>query len=559
MKRFLLSLVISASALAIAPATHAATLEWQDISSVIPARKNRPVWDVAYAAPYVYFTDGVAFSKGGYIARTDGKWSKNLTADAKSSIARADYLLSTIPNQVTALESGYALRADKTFVIKSDWPQQVAQPSLTKEWRDGSCVLVNSLWTTPVKAGEGFCRWDSNFLSAWNGRSWYIVLDHKTLYRLDSTEVVKIGRVRDYFTSMTSDGRGHIYFGGTISTLEKNSPSSPLTAKLVKMTDVDAVIATENQPVPVAIDTSSGKTSTWTWTAPTITEIAQDGWTTFNVGAWNAKGISKIELMQDGTLLKNCSTSAITANCGSDVSVKNYAVGSSTTLLAKVTDISGSVTQTSSTVLKVTAATGAVILNPNLDIAISTELLPASDRIGRNGSIVMRATARAKNGLKRIVFHVNGSQRSACVFSNMIGVQTCDFQVNGWEYPYSQVSTFTAQAVDAHDYDAWAGVKSIRISDDATPPLSFNTTSWNSFSNGTSTIGAIDSDGVAQIEIFVNDTLRQSCQFQNGYGTRECAAAILNTDYVNGKALVNGKITDTFGSIAWTETKTLQK
>ncbi len=560
MKKLLLSLILSASALATAPMTQAASLEWQDISSVIPARKNRPVWDVAYAAPYVYFTDGIDFSKGGYIARTDGKWSKNLTADSKTSIGRADIFVTEIPNQITAVESGHALKADKTFVIKSDWPQTLSKPSLTKSFSaQGKCLLQNSLWTTSVQApSEAFCRYDHNFLSAWNGSSWYILIEHKTLYRLDSTEVVKIGRVRDYFTSMTSDGRGRIYFGGTISTLEKNGPSLPVTAKLVKMTDPTAVNATEAQPMPTTIDPSSTKTAAWTWTAPTISSIAQDGWTTYNVGAWNAKNITKIELFQNDVLLKTCTSATQTANCGSDISAKNVAVGSTITLKGKVTDATGATTLTDATILKVTSATGVVTLNPELDIAISNELIPNTDRIGRNGSAVLRATARAKAGLKRIVFHANGTQRSACVFSNVIGTQTCDFQVNGWEYPYNQLSTFTAQAVDAQDHDSWAGVKTLRISDDATASLSTNTVSWSSINGNAFIVGASDPDGISRIDVLVNDIVRQTCSFPMSYGSRECSAAFQTADFASGAAAVKGKITDSYGNEAWSETKSIK-
>ena len=560
MKKLLLSLILSASACAIAPMTQAASLEWQDISSVIPARKNRPVWDVAYAAPYVYFTDGLDFSKGGYIARTDGKWSKNLTADSKASIGRADIFVTEIPNQITAVESGHALKADKTFVIKSDWPQTLSQPSLTKSVSaQGKCLLQNSLWTTSVQApSEAFCRYDHNFLSAWNGSSWYILIEHKTLYRLDSAEVVKIGRVRDYFTSMTSDGRGHIYFGGTISTLEKNGPSLPITAKLVKMTDLTAVAAMEAQPIPVTIDPSSTKTATWTWTAPTISSIAQDGWTTYNVGAWNAKNVTKIELFQNDVLLKTCTSATQTANCGSDVSAKNVSIGSNLVLKGKVTDASGATTLTDATTLKVTAATGVVALNPEVDIAISNELIPNTDRIGRNGSVVLRAAARAKAGLKRIVFHVNGTQRSACVFSNVIGTQTCDFQVNGWEYPYNQLSTFTAQAIDAQDHDAWAGVKTLRVSDDANATISANTISWSSINGNAFIVGASDPDGISRIDVYVNDVIRQTCSFPSSYGSRECSAAFQTADFASGAATVKGKIIDSYGNEAWSEIKSIK-
>ncbi|MCC7356979.1 hypothetical protein IT408_00525 [Candidatus Uhrbacteria bacterium] len=559
MKRFLLSLILSVGVFAIAPMTQAASLEWQDISSVIPARKNRPVWDVAYAAPYVYFTDGLDFSKSGYIARTDGKWSKNLTADSKSSIGRADIFVTNIPNQITAVESGHALKADRTFVITSDWPQTLSKPHLTKRFSaQGACLLQNSLWTTPVQApSEAFCRYGQIFLSAWNGLSWYILIEHKVLYRLDPTEVVKIGRVRDYFTSMTSDGRGHIYFGGTISTLEKNDPTLPITAKLVKMTDPVAVAAMEAQPIP-NIDPSSTKTATWTWSAPTISSIAQDGWTTYNVGSWNAKNITKIELFQNNILLKTCVSATQTAQCESDVSARNMNVGSSIVLKGKVTDGSGATTFTEEKTLTVTSATGVVTLNPEVDIAISNEFIPIVDRIGRNGSIVLRATARAKVGLKRIVFHVNGTPRSACVFSNIIGTQTCDFQVNGWEYPYNQSSTFTAQAIDAQDHDSWAGVKTLRVSDDANAIISANTISWSSINGNAFIVGASDPDGISRIDVYVNDVIRQTCTFPSSYGSRECSAAFQTVDFTNGSAMVKGKITDSYGHEAWSESKTIK-
>lgn len=559
MKRFLFSLSFLAAALASVPAAHAATLEWQDISSVVPNRTARPVWDVAYASPYVYFTDGIDFAKGGYIARTDGVWSKNLTADSKATIGRVDALTQPSLNTVIAVESGHAVRADKTWTIQSEWPQMSSMPNLTKSLDAGTCILQNSLWTTPVKApSDAFCRFDHNFLATWNGSSWYILIEHKTLYRLDPTDVVKIGRVRDYFTSMTSDGRGHVYFGGAVSTLESNQPRFPLVAKLVKMTDVDAVAALEQTPnQPPTIDPSSNKTAVWSWTAPTVSTIAQDGWTTYSVGAWNAKNITKIELYQDGSLLKTCTSSTQTATCTSDISAKTAAVGSTLSLKARVTDATGTVTETDTTTLAVSASTGFVALPADVDIAVSNELVPQVERIGRNGSIILRATARAKAGLKRIVFHVNGSPRSACAFSNAIGVQTCDFQVNGWDYPYNQVSSFTAQAIDATDHDAWAGVRQIRITDDTSTAASTNAAIWGSVAGNTYIVGANDPDGIARIDVYVNDAVRQSCTFSSGYGSRECSATFGTTDIVNNSVSLKGKIVDAYGHEAWTEPKSV--
>lgn len=559
MKRFIFSLFFTASAFAFAPVTHAATLEWQDISSVIPSRNGRPVWDVAYASPYVYFTDGIAFSKGGYVARTDGKWSKNLTVESKNAISRADAFVQNSINTVTAVESGHAVQADKTWTIQAEWPQTASTPTLSKNFDLGSCALQNSLWTTAVKApSDAFCRFDHNFLAAWNGSSWYILIEHKTLYRLDSTEIVKIGRVRDYFTSMTSDGRGHIYFGGAVSTVENNQPRFPLVAKLVKMTDVDAVAALEQAPnQQPTIDPSSTKTAVWTWTAPTITTIAQDGWTTYNVGAWHAKNITKIELYQNGVLLKSCASSTQTATCGSDVSAKTLAVGATLGLKARVTDATGTVTETEITTLTVGASTGFATLPTDVDIAVSNELVPQVERIGRNGSIILRATARAKAGLKRIVFHVNGSPRSACAFSNAIGTQTCDFQLNGWDYPYNQVSTFTAQAIDATDHDAWAGVRQVRITDDTSASASTNATIWGTVAGNSYIVGANDPDGIARIDVYVNDSVRQSCTFSSGYGSRECSATFGTTDIVNNAISLKGKIIDAYGHEVWTDTKTV--
>lgn len=85
----------------------------------------------------------------------------------------------------------------------------------------------------------------------WNGKSWMVLSvagSSRAAYRFDPQNPVSAlsearFEVRDYLFALASDQNGHMLLGGAVSNTDVAGPSSPLTAKLVMVTeDVDMPI-----------------------------------------------------------------------------------------------------------------------------------------------------------------------------------------------------------------------------------------------------------------------------------------------------------------------------
>ena len=68
---------------------------WSDISRNIGQPRNRPVWAVAQARGFWYFTDGIGFENGGHVQRGNGMILADLTrALTRAGLLRVDDIVS---------------------------------------------------------------------------------------------------------------------------------------------------------------------------------------------------------------------------------------------------------------------------------------------------------------------------------------------------------------------------------------------------------------------------------------------------------------------------------
>jgi hypothetical protein len=542
------SLALVATLALFAPVAEAASpYVWTDLSSRLEVRKNRPVWSIAYAEPYWYFTDGIAFNQGGHVWRTDGQWTKDLTIDIKSKgLTRVDKIVGS-GTTVYFLQNTSQVGSYLMVNLVPTTNTYSHLDTVTQSMVDAVNVGMR-MPNTGLPNITGY---------AWDGKAWMILSNHKNIYRMENGSVVSLGRTRDYFTTIASNGKGTILLGGAVSNIDLSEPlNNPLMAKLVKVVDPSVVPVTSTQ--------TNSQISSWTWTAPTVTSLSAFDKTTYNVGAWNANGISSIEIFANNKSLKTCAGTGATQNCSVDVIGSSFNASSTVVLNAKVIGKDGSMAWTSNTELKMTSSATTGSPTTAGDISLSNEFTPNVTSLSRYETTTFRATANAAKGLNRIEFWSNYQILNTCVYPNIMGTQVCEMNLKGTDYTMGTVLSLNARAIDSQGREVWGGTRTI-VFKEANAPMTLNGLSWTwtipektSFAaneNASFRAGASDPDGIKLMEIYFDDKLVQSCVFQDGYGSRECGALFPTTV---GTVKAKAKIYDILGNEAWTTEKSYQ-
>ncbi len=571
---FLATTAIASMLLAATPAMAAGPLNWTDLSARLNVRKDRPVWAVAYAAPYWYLTDGHDVNHGGHIWRTDGQWTKDITLEVKamglnrvdeivgdgvtvSFVQRVDAGLVEVVNLHPMLGSYDAkARVATTSVLRNPLP------TLTFSYAQGLCTIaeVKDGRTQTLYVGYDVCVQDTAPLAAWDGKAWLILAKNKILYRFEGGVMTNLGRVRDYFTSMASDGKGTTMFGGALSTISNTHPSTPLLAKLVKVTEADfTAVTTATESVATA------DTAYWAWTAPTVSSLNRNQSTMFSIGAWNGDGLKSIELTANGNTLKTCTNTTTTQNCSVEVKGADYQTGASIELKGLITDAKNNQTWTKPTILAMTDGnlnTVAGLVTDEANLWVTNELEPAGvTNVSHYGSAILRVNAKAKDGLHRVEIWGNGKLINQCFFNDVYVVQPCDFTIKGTDFTQGTSLSVNARVLDKNGKEAWGGLRTILMADSMQQGLANSIVStWSTPEVNVITpnqsvtfhVSATDAEGVAKIEIYTNDAVKQTCSFPTSYGSRECSLLMSATDVSLGSTVVvKAKITDQLGNVTW--------
>lgn len=408
----------------------------------------------------------------------------------------------------------------------------------------------------------------------WNGTSWMIVAG-KRITRFDGTSFQDLGATRDYFTTIAGSLNGTFLLGGAESTDGSFSPSYPLMAKLTKVTEGTASVTTNTSSnVTIANNISS-----WTWLDPNQTWINQNQTMTFNVGSWSANGLQRIEIIVNGSVRRTCELYGATGNqtCNATLYGGDYPLYTSAAVNAKITDTKGQVAWTTlQNIYATNNGTTYSTYNSNTSGDVSTwiSLDPAGSVLNRNSSTTLRVSASASQGLSRVDVYGNSSLLRTCSFSYQTGTQTCDVTVSGWNYTAGTTLTLNTKATDVNGKTAWSDNRIVTIQDApttvstaSTGTSSANMSSWIWSSpdvtalatNGSATfnIGAWGKNGLQRIEIYVNGSIWNTCNWGVVYGNQTCATTINASSFgTNATVFVNAKITDGNGQVAWSDART---
>ncbi len=467
---------------------------------------------------------------------------------------------------------------------------------------NGSTALVaasgpNGSWT---RMTDGFSTADvsnlsgtlSNAVVGWNGKSWMIIRN-KDIFRVNGSmgnqTAESFGRAADLVLDISGDQSGRFLLGGALSETWMNDPSFPLTAKLVMVTEG---VATPR--VLGVSDTTNGSQTTtgnfggdrvYTSNAgprlvvqgsPSTFRVGNGDLFTYRVTATDNDNIDRTDIYVNDARVRTCSTQICEYRTNYWT---NGAASRSVKFWARSTDRRGNITDTMGSpdflTVDATITTPPPVPVPppaSQDQRGSnwTWLEPVYTTLITNQNVGFYVGANDGDGINRIEIVVNGGVRQTCNLGNAMGNQTCATRLFGNDYSPGTSIFVNAKITDSRGNVAWtSGTTILRANDGVTTPPNngsnnANPSVWTSFSpsdttlrvnqNVTFTGNAWDNDGIRRIEIFVNGSVKRSCEFGTAFGNQSCAVTLFANDYTNGtNVAVNAQATDAFGRETWSD------
>jgi hypothetical protein len=397
---------------------------------------------------------------------------------------------------------------------------------------------------------------------AWDGTNPSgIFVKGKNVYTLSNGTMNALDQTRDYFITGAGNGNGTILLGGAVSETWTSQPTSPLTAKLVKLT--------RNTSGSTGGTTTSGNTTYSTWFSPYSNTIKRNETTTFYVNSWNPNGIRRVEIYVNGSLRQTCDVNT-TANQNCTVTIYgwDYTNGQQLSVNARITASNGAENWTSIQYLTVSDS-GSTSGSPTTsDISAWVSVDPTGSVLDRNSSKTLRANGSASEGLQRLDVYVNDSVVRTCSFSRSYGSQNCDYTLNGWNYSENTTLRLKARAMDWYGREAWSDVREQTVQTTNGQNTNTNGSNWNWMNpektelqpteSATYNVGAWDPEGLRSIEIYANGSLVRTCTFSGETSSRECAYTI--PTYSNDTTLnLNAKITDWNWNTSWTNSRSVKR
>ncbi len=386
--------------------------------------------------------------------------------------------------------------------------------------------------------------WNKALIS-YNGKSWMIV-SGKDLTRFDGTNFEAYSRTRDYFVTSIGNGNGTFLLGGAVSSDGYNEPTSPLTAKLVRIDENTGYISTPSGTVPASninwnerLDTVKGTANNityWSWFNPGLKNHENIIDPKYTVGAQSKDGINKIELYINGARQRVCEfgNSKNNVECAMFIESTGYTYGSDVSVDAKITNGKGQVTTVPVRAIRFHDTT----VTATMSVANNT---PYLYRGSSNGITI---NGYAGTGINKVEIYVNGQVKQTCYAGSDYRYATCNVSLNGNDYNAGSGVAFNGRVVSQGGQEAWTWLGYYSVVDgngSYTPTSQQSSTNWFYFDpsgtdfnyNQSKTIKAqaYDPDGLKMMEILVDGQVKQTCYFNRAYGTQACQATIYGSNY----------------------------
>ena len=315
--------------------------------------------------------------------------------------------------------------------------------------------------------------------------------------------------------------------------------------------------------------------NTWDWLTPNVSSMNAGDTATYGVGAWDANGINQIQIVVNGSVKQTCNFNSATGNqqCQATIYASDYSANTNVFVNAKVTDGSGNVSWTTGKNIYRNSGTSSTTTTNNGSTSVWDSLSPSVSSMNANDTVNYTANAQDSDGINRIDVYANGNSIQSCTFGSSTGNTQCTGIIYANSYAANTNVFVNAKVTDASGNVTWTTGKNIyRNGGSSTTNNSNNSTTsvWDSISPNVSsmnandtvtyTANAQDNDGVSQIQIIANGTVKQTCNLSNSTSNVQCQATLYASDYAaNTNVFVNAKVTDASGNVTWTTGKNIYR
>ena len=599
----LMSLVLSGSFVAPAQAANTGAYQWTDISSQLSERQNRPVWAIAYAAPYWYSTDGQELYSGGHVWRTDGTYVADITTEVRNAgLSRVDDIVS-----------------------------------------DGKTVIYL----------KNITRRDRNFeMLAYTSGSGYSYPGYQIMQKLDSDEgIVALNGKDGIWSIVTTKGRALLWNVATNTELTRTTISNQYTSQLAYSVKKVSPATSYFMPLTVLptsngwlmiVRESSSTTRFYRWTTDgnrvdisnqfpgtavihfaasngksvliasassdqlTTDKLSSfDGYSVTNISAvaneYNSYNFGAIWYGMTATYMQN-HWFAVTNKIVYDIDIVNRTAtklsepkdlfitmasdNDVTALLGGTESTMGSQQSNNPLTAKLvkiqygyynnnTGSTGYFGGNRTYTSSngptVTTSGNPSNFIVGNGKNFVYRVTATDPQGIDRIDLYVNGARIKTC-FSDV-----CEFDNTYYTNGASSRSvTFMTRVTDRSGWSTESSNEYLTIDQNSNGASSRSTGSGSVTSGATNLwdwvtpsvtsikrsetvtygAGAWNSNGLNRVELWVNGSIRRTCTSSSDMNN--CTTSIYGSDYGVGSTLsFNAKAVASNGQETWTSLRSL--
>jgi len=367
----------------------------------------------------------------------------------------------------------------------------------------------------------------SKTIAAYNSKSW-IILSEKYLYKFTDSGFVGYHNTNDYFVTVSSNGNGAFLLGGAVSYDGLNSPSSPLTAKLVRVDEGTTSYTPSNIDQSETIDTIKSSTNNinyWAWFEPNFVNHGNIEDPKYSVGAQSADGIEKIELYINGIRQRVCDGNGSKGNVGCVMFIEStaYTYGTNVDVNATITSSKGKVSTVPVRSIRFYQGNS---VNDSDDVTANMTVSHNEHNLYHGQSSVVHVNASASNGLSKIEYFLNGNIVHTCTVEMTYG--SCDYTIYGSNYTKGSEISFNARVTSASGKQAWTwlGQYYIPLDDIYNNNNGISMSQYvnyeNNSSNQTYNIDVKANNGLQKIEVYVNNNLVRTCNYNRSYSTESC-------------------------------------
>lgn len=415
---------------------------------------------------------------------------------------------------------------------------------------------------------------DTQMDFGWNGTSWLVVTEGKKLYRITADTIEDYGKTKDYFITVAGDNSNEYLVGGAYSETNRNEPNYPLVTKLARVIEDGGI----SEPVnPASADDGSNTDAGtgvdyWTWFNPDVWQLVEGEHTTYNVGAWDADGINRIEILVNGNVMRTCTFGNTHGNaeCAFTVYANDYAQNANVSVNAKVVDATGRYAWTPGRDIY-NRDTHTLAPTTNHATTYSATFNPDQTTLRNDEHIAYDVLAEDADGIRRIEIHTDGRVVRTCEWSSWYTSRECSFTLwpsNGAIDSYVDVN---AKITDWDGHVTWTYTRTIHRVDDGGSSPAPNAPSGMSISSwfeGDATIepgetiifrtDARANAGLQEIKIFVDDQPAHTCSYNHALGTVSCDHSVYHQNRPDGHVVrARACATDENGREAWSEERSV--